>query len=609
MSAPNNNNYPIYGNNFIPINNIGAITTIPMNNVFIQNNIPYQNYITNGANNNALKYEVPYSYQIPIPNRVVRSISPLNNGYNQIIYNNNNPFNYNQPPMIINNNPTFVNSHHRRQRTDLLNNYNIHRNTIIDEELTRERPFYNRPNERLPDKKNFRTNIMPTYNVGSSNYAYNVYLKRKNYEKKMKGLIERTKTDMLKKQNEARNEPDKEYEEYKPQKKTDNDKLNELLDNMCVYGNIEKMQLKAEKQKHPEKFIDTQQALQMEKDDPELFALGLLSSILEENQIETVIEKGDPQNENDDTITTSMQFLTNGLLGKKKYDLSFDMSDEKAEELIFNEKEFEKFKEALKDKLNKEYGIPKEKIIITFPQKGSFDIQVIFQSDEFNDLDLEDFKDKFKNDDKFTQLYTLKEVHSSLIMGGCRLSKNQLDYRGNRTKDWGVGQKRGREQYYPPEGWIGIGIKVFDKYFNDKWLDMQNKPGEDEWVVAYHGVGRGQCVRDVNGIPSSIIGMGFKAGKAQEHKNCEDSYHPGNKVGEGVYCTPYINIAEEYAGKSEINGIEYKTVIMVRVKPSARRQCVSHEESRVNKYWVVNGTPDEIRPYRILYKRVEKDKK
>ena len=37
---------------------------------------------------------------------------------------------------------------------------------------------------------------------------------------------------------------------------------------------------------------------------------------------------------------------------------------------------------------------------------------------------------------------------------------------------------------------------------------------------------------------------------------------------------------------------------MVRVKPEAIRGCEDSED-----YWVVNGTTDEIRPYRILYKK------
>ena len=61
---------------------------------------------------------------------------------------------------------------------------------------------------------------------------------------------------------------------------------------------------------------------------------------------------------------------------------------------------------------------------------------------------------------------------------------------------------------------------------------------------------------------------------------------------------------EQYVGISEINGIKYKTVLMVRVKPEEIRHCDSCSDSRaLYNYWVVNGTTDEIRPYRILYKK------
>ena len=43
---------------------------------------------------------------------------------------------------------------------------------------------------------------------------------------------------------------------------------------------------------------------------------------------------------------------------------------------------------------------------------------------------------------------------------------------------------------------------------------------------------------------------------------------------------------------------------MARVNPKARRHCDSHKESKDYQYWVVNGTTDEIRPYRILYKKI-----
>ena len=43
---------------------------------------------------------------------------------------------------------------------------------------------------------------------------------------------------------------------------------------------------------------------------------------------------------------------------------------------------------------------------------------------------------------------------------------------------------------------------------------------------------------------------------------------------------------------------------MVRVNPNALRHCDSCTDSKEPyNYWVVNGTTNEIRPYRILFKK------
>ena len=251
----------------------------------------------------------------------------------------------------------------------------------------------------------------------------------------------------------------------------------------------------------------------------------------------------------------------------------------------------------MKLKLSKDYNIPKDKIIITYPQKGSLSVQIIFQSDEFNNLNLEQFKQKFMNDKEFSDLQNLKEIHTEVIFGACKLTKNQLDSRGNRIDGWGINEERGRLKYYPPIGWTGIGLKVLDKYDqgNNDWIGMDNKEGE--WCVAYHGVGRYQNSEQVKKVTGLIYKSEFKPGGNQCHENHDDINHPGNKVGEGVYCTPFVNVAEQYAGISNINGKSYKIVLMARVKQSAIRTCEDQKD-----YWVVNGSKDEIRPYRILYK-------
>ena len=80
----------------------------------------------------------------------------------------------------------------------------------------------------------------------------------------------------------------------------------------------------------------------------------------------------------------------------------------------------------MKAKLSKDFNILPEKIIVTFPQKGSFHVQVIFQSHEFNKITIQEFKDKFKNDTEFKELSYLKEIHEDVVVAvaGCKLSKN-----------------------------------------------------------------------------------------------------------------------------------------------------------------------------------------
>ena len=106
----------------------------------------------------------------------------------------------------------------------------------------------------------------------------------------------------------------------------------------------------------------------------------------------------------------------------------------------------------MKEKISKDYNISKDKIIITLPQKGSLSVQIIFQSNEFNDLDIEDFKKKFQNDNEFSELQNLKEIHTDVIMQACKLQKSQLDPRGNRSDGWGIDEERGNKPNNPPLG-------------------------------------------------------------------------------------------------------------------------------------------------------------
>ena len=82
------------------------------------------------------------------------------------------------------------------------------------------------------------------------------------------------------------------------------------------------------------------------------------------------------------------------------------------------------------------------------------------------------------------------------------------------------------------------------------------------------------------------------------HQNCLDRFNPGHKVEKGVYLCPKINLAACYAGKIILCGKYFYVVLMNRVKSNKIRSCGNCNENN----YILNGTTDEIRPYRILLK-------
>ena len=317
--------------------------------------------------------------------------------------------------------------------------------------------------------------------------------------------------------------------------------------------------------------------------------------------ITTAIEKNQTNNEESQSASnTVLQFIMNGMMEKKKYNLHFDLGEERNKELLNNKEEQKKFNDKLRKKLSLEYNIPEDKIIIANPQKGSYQIQVIFQTDDFNNLDMNKLKEKCKDDEEFKEISQLKQVHESLVMSACKLSSGMLDSRGNRESGWGEGEKRGGFDYIPPKGWKGYGLKVLGKYDNgsDDWLAYNGN--DNEWTVAYHGI-RTNIVSTVEKAAESILSGGFKAGKNQgyasyqnDNPKCSDKM-----VGVGVYCSPDPSVMDGYAMNcsTTVNQKHYKMGFMMRVKPDRIRYSNSQ-----NDYWVLNGTTDEMRPYRIMVK-------
>ena len=269
-------------------------------------------------------------------------------------------------------------------------------------------------NKILQEKINKLQLLLDKYKKDSIS---NIILNKTNFneilgeKKKLKAL----KKEILLKEKEKRN-----FRKEIKSKEEKNNHINNILENMCIYGNIIKKEIEEEKEKNPNHFIPIEEALKKEKDDQELFALALIATELKKIGVKPVIEKYDNKKDEEDEEEeglTCLNFLFNGWNNKiKKYDLHFDFGEKKNDELLNNQKAYNIFKEKLKLKLSKQYNIPVDKIIITFPQRGSHHVQLIFQSEDFNNLDDEEFKNRFNNDPEYAELNYLKEIHNDRRM-------------------------------------------------------------------------------------------------------------------------------------------------------------------------------------------------
>ena len=209
-----------------------------------------------------------------------------------------------------------------------------------------------------------------------------------------------------------------------------------------------------------------------------------------------------------------------------------------------------------------------------------------------------------KNDDEIIQQFLESEslpndVTTEIITEFLNLESNLLNAFGNKLNGkWAINETRGGLPYNPPIGWIGFGLDVINKYDNknNDWLACDGRDGE--WCVAYHGCGRNVSSNEVRIIIKSILKNNLKPGRGQSFQNDKDMNNQLKKVGRGVYCSPDINVLEEYAGFININGKRYKVGIMLRCRRDKIRIPMSHRN-----YWVLDGNFDQLRPYRLLIKQ------
>jgi len=140
---------------------------------------------------------------------------------------------------------------------------------------------------------------------------------------------------------------------------------------------------------------------------------------------------------------------------------------------------------------------------------------------------------------------------------------------------------RGGQPYTLPVGWKRFAVSVKGLYDNgdNSWL----KEDDSGWAVAYHGTAG-------DSLPG-ILCAGFRVGDRQKFEK---------ETGAGIYCTPWIDVAQHYSKPKMLEGHSVQVVLQLRVRPSAIKLITDPKATEFErKYWVINN-PDDIRAYGVL---------
>ena len=253
------------------------------------------------------------------------------------------------------------------------------------------------------------------------------------------------------------------------------------------------------------------------------------------------------------------------------------------------------FIEERKKTISELLNIDKKLIILTNPRKeGNLYIDLAFNPD-VGVIDENQIKQKLvKGDIIGCEIVPLLE--------GCRLSPNIFDQHFHKfyNPDSNLTNlKRGGEEYIQPLSWTAYGINVSGKYDfgNDMWLGNNN--GEEEFAVAYYGINHifNHNLKMFQNLVN-LVGN-YESGKT--YIGVKNVRKPGQKCKAGAYFYKNPMIAENSSETINVGGFEYKIMFMCRVKSSEIRQPETFQDC-----WILSLTPDEVRPYKILIKKIPK---
>ena len=338
------------------------------------------------------------------------------------------------------------------------------------------------------------------------------------------------------------------------------------------------------------------------KNSQENLIIKLLSKCFKTRGIKTLIEKYNEKEitpkkdiKNKNVFSTSKKCLQNicsGFYEMKKFEFHFKTNDK----LLFdNLEEYFIFTEKLRNNLSKKLKISPKNIIFGSPQSGSIIVPIVFMKENIKNLNFEEMKESNKN------LGELLNINKLPLFEYFDLGPDIFDSRYNNKDDskWGRNEKRGKEIYIPPKGWMGFGVNVEDNYDNGdaSWLCFTGIY-ENEYAVAYYPI-----TEEDDSIFFNNENENFNEFEYLNLIAKSINSKTGFQTGKGTILYQNIKLAEKQASFIDIdeNNI-FKLVLMCRVKPTQIRKPKDYSE-----VWVLEPNSEEIRPYRILLKVYNKN--
>ena len=302
-----------------------------------------------------------------------------------------------------------------------------------------------------------------------------------------------------------------------------------------------------------------------------------------------------PKLTNENDVNSHLKFLED--INELYYKFNGEQEDLKIKASKSSDKKYENLKslniklyQAIKEILNEYEKFYSDFI---FDNLSDFQNQAFKGNKKKNIKNIKNYKKELEIDFNFIKenikplcfkLFYLK----NFLKNEWDISYKKLDSRGDfiiPNKNNNI--KRGSKIYYPPYGWIGIGLNVSGKYLNNKsdedgeWLF---KTKDSDWANAYIGFFQNS---DTNQIKKELIDL---IKEKNEKNNKKITLY--NKIEDAENQSGIIDVIDINKNK-----IKYKILLMARVKI---KEII--ESKNNNNNWIADK--QFVRIYRIIFKDI-----